>query len=77
MAEYYKPADLVMAIGYDPVEFNYEDWIRKDLPLIHIDTVPADIATGYALARLSATSAQILGALSRRSGSSITGTWKR
>ncbi|MCX5912808.1 MAG: thiamine pyrophosphate-binding protein [Deltaproteobacteria bacterium] len=50
VAEYYKPADLVLAIGYDPVEFNYEDWVRKDLPLIHIDTVPADIAEGYALA---------------------------
>jgi acetolactate synthase-1/2/3 large subunit len=47
VAEYYKPADLVIAIGYDPVEFNYEDWVRKDLPLIHIDTVPADIAKGY------------------------------
>jgi acetolactate synthase I/II/III large subunit len=50
VAEYCKPADLVVAIGYDPVEFNYEDWVRKDLPLIHIDTVPADIANGYTLA---------------------------
>ena len=50
VAEYYKPADLIVAIGYDPVEFNYEDWIRKDLPLIHIDSVPADIASGYTLA---------------------------
>ena len=49
VAEYYKPADLVIAIGYDPVEFNYEDWVRKDLPLIHIDTVPADIASGYSV----------------------------
>jgi len=47
VAEYYKPADLVIAIGYDPVEFNYEDWLRKDLPLIHIDTVPADIDRSY------------------------------
>ncbi len=50
VAEYYKPADLVIAIGYDPVEFNYEDWLRKDLPLIHIDTVPADIHADYNLA---------------------------
>jgi len=49
VAEYYKPADLVIAIGYDPVEFNYEDWMRKDLPLIHIDTVPADIASDYSV----------------------------
>ena len=50
VAEYYKPADLIIAIGYDPVEFNYEDWVRKDLPLIHIDTVPADIAGDYSVA---------------------------
>jgi acetolactate synthase-1/2/3 large subunit len=47
VAEYCKPADLVLAIGYDPVEFNYEDWVRKDLPVIHINTVPIDIASGY------------------------------
>jgi acetolactate synthase I/II/III large subunit len=50
VAEYYKPVDLVIAIGYDPVEFNYEDWVRKDLPVIHIDTKPADIAPDYTLA---------------------------
>ena len=49
VAEYYKPVDLVIAIGYDPVEFNYEDWVRRDLPLIHIDTVPADIADDYSV----------------------------
>ena len=47
VAEYYKPADLIIAIGYDPVEFNYEDWVRKDLPIININTVPIDIACGY------------------------------
>jgi len=35
-------ADLVVGIGYDPVEINYEDWM-PEVPLIHIDTVPADI----------------------------------
>jgi len=47
IAEYYKPADLIIAIGHDPVEFNYEVWVHKDLPIIHIDTVRADIAQGY------------------------------
>ncbi len=50
VAEYCAPADLVIAIGYDPVEFNYEEWIRKGLALIHIDTVPADIAGGHSVA---------------------------
>jgi len=37
-------ADLIVGIGYDPVELNYEDWIPK-VPLVHIDTVPADLDT--------------------------------
>jgi acetolactate synthase-1/2/3 large subunit len=49
VAEFCKPADLVIAIGYDPVEFNYEDWLPKEVPLLHIDTVPADIAPGYSV----------------------------
>jgi acetolactate synthase-1/2/3 large subunit len=49
VAEYYKPADLVLAIGYDPVEFNYEDWVRKDLPVVNLNTVPIDIASGYSV----------------------------
>ena len=49
VAEFYKPADLVLAIGYDPVEFNYEDWVRKDLPIININTVPIDLASGYSV----------------------------
>jgi acetolactate synthase-1/2/3 large subunit len=49
VAEYCEPADLVIAIGYDPVEFNYEDWLKKGIPLIHIDTAPADIASDCTL----------------------------
>jgi acetolactate synthase-1/2/3 large subunit len=40
----YREADLVVGIGYDPVEINYEDWMPP-VPLIHIDTVPADVDT--------------------------------
>jgi acetolactate synthase-1/2/3 large subunit len=47
VAEYTGLADLVIAIGYDPVEFNYEEWLRKSVPLISIDTVPPDIAPDY------------------------------
>jgi acetolactate synthase-1/2/3 large subunit len=47
VADYYKPVDLVIALGYDSVEFNYEDWIRREVPLIHIDTVRADIHSEY------------------------------
>jgi len=37
-----KEADLVVAIGYDPVEFNYEAWMPV-VPLVHIDTTSCDI----------------------------------
>jgi acetolactate synthase-1/2/3 large subunit len=48
VAGFYAPADLVIAVGYDPVEFNYEDWVRKDVPIVHLDTVPADLAATHA-----------------------------
>ena len=38
---FYNKADLIIGIGYDPVEFCFEDWI-PDVPLINIDTVHAD-----------------------------------
>jgi len=38
-------ADLVLAIGYDPVEFNYEGWMA-DIPLVSLDIEPADIDRG-------------------------------
>jgi len=38
-----RQADLVVGLGYDPVEFNYEAWMPP-APLLHIDTAPADVA---------------------------------
>jgi acetolactate synthase-1/2/3 large subunit len=45
VSETYREADLVIGIGYDPVEFNYEDWMPQ-VPLIHIDTKKADVNSG-------------------------------
>jgi acetolactate synthase-1/2/3 large subunit len=50
VAEFCRPVDCVIAVGYDPVEFNYEDWVRKDIPIVHVDTVPADLAATHSLA---------------------------
>ena len=36
-------ADLVIAVGYDPIEINYEEWLG-DIPAIHIATEKADVA---------------------------------
>jgi len=37
-------ADLVIGLGYDPVEYNYESWLH-DVPLVHFDTMETD--TGH------------------------------
>ena len=42
VAETHKQSDLVVGVGYDPIEFNYEDWMPA-VTLIHLDIVPADI----------------------------------
>lgn len=38
----HRDADLILSVGYDPVEFNYESW-APIAPLISIDVEPADI----------------------------------
>ncbi|HEY3382937.1 MAG TPA: thiamine pyrophosphate-binding protein [Vicinamibacterales bacterium] len=50
VADFCRPADLVVGVGYDPVEFNYEDWVGRDVPVVHIDTVRADLAPTHQLA---------------------------
>lgn len=44
VGETHAQADLVIGVGYDPVEFNYESWMPK-APLVSLDTEPADIDT--------------------------------
>jgi acetolactate synthase I/II/III large subunit len=34
--------DLVIGLGYDPVEYNYESWM-PDVPLIHFGTIATDM----------------------------------
>lgn len=37
-----READLIIGLGYDPVEYNYESWM-PDVPLVHFDTVMSEI----------------------------------
>lgn len=37
-------ADLMIAVGYDPIEFNFESWLHP-MTLINIDDAPLDIDT--------------------------------
>jgi acetolactate synthase-1/2/3 large subunit len=43
VGETHGQADLVLAIGYDPVEFNYESWLSQKAKLVSFDVAPADI----------------------------------
>lgn len=43
VAKTHVEADLVVAVGYDPVEFNYESWMKDGLALASIDVARADI----------------------------------
>ncbi len=46
-------ADLVIGLGYDPVEYNYESWI-PDVPLVHFDTRLSDLRIKGAITSVSA-----------------------
>lgn len=43
VSETHRQADLIIAVGYDPVEFNYEDWIPQDVAVVNIDILPIDL----------------------------------
>jgi acetolactate synthase-1/2/3 large subunit len=45
-----RSADLVLALGYDTVEVEYEAWIG-DVPLLHVDIERADVAAGVRVAQ--------------------------
>jgi acetolactate synthase I/II/III large subunit len=41
-------ADLVVTIGYDPIEYDAQLWnCGRDRPIVHIDAVPCDIDAAY------------------------------
>jgi acetolactate synthase-1/2/3 large subunit len=42
LEDIFEKTDLVIGIGYDPVEFNYEAWM-PDVPLVHFDTKETDL----------------------------------
>lgn len=39
-------ADLVIAVGYDPIEINYEEWAKRDTPVFHISNEAAEPGDG-------------------------------
>jgi acetolactate synthase-1/2/3 large subunit len=39
-------ADLLIAVGYDPIEINYEEWVKKGLPILHVNSETAETGDG-------------------------------
>jgi acetolactate synthase-1/2/3 large subunit len=39
--EFVRRADLIVAVGYDPIEINYEEWVGPT-PVVHISTEPIE-----------------------------------
>lgn len=42
LGDVFQKADLIIGLGYDQVEYNYESWI-PDIPLIHFNTIKTDL----------------------------------
>lgn len=38
-------ADLIVAVGYDPIEINYEEWVGS-IPVFHLSTAPTEPEPG-------------------------------
>jgi acetolactate synthase-1/2/3 large subunit len=36
-------SDLILGIGYDVIEINYEDWVRDGVPVVSVDFIPPDV----------------------------------
>ncbi len=40
-------SDLIIGLGYDEVEFNYDSWVPPGLPIAHFNTVLSDMPDNY------------------------------
>jgi len=50
LEDLYEKTDLVIGIGYDPVEYNYESWM-PDVPLVHFDIRETDMPSALTVAQ--------------------------
>jgi acetolactate synthase-1/2/3 large subunit len=52
LEDIYEKSDLIIGLGYDPVEFNYESWM-PDVPLVHFDIRETDMPSGRNIVQYS------------------------
>ena len=70
LEDIYEKSDLVIGIGYDPVEFNYEAWM-PDVPLIHFDTREMDMPSKTNIVQFIAPEEEWFGILNNLTKGSI------
>jgi acetolactate synthase-1/2/3 large subunit len=46
--DFIRKADLILAIGYDPIEINYEEWVGET-SVVHVSTEPAEVSSGVTM----------------------------
>jgi acetolactate synthase-1/2/3 large subunit len=54
LEDIFDKTDLVIGLGYDQVEFNYESWL-PDVPLLHFDIVKTDLPDRQNITRYTGT----------------------
>ncbi|MSP41638.1 MAG: thiamine pyrophosphate-binding protein [Deltaproteobacteria bacterium] len=42
-------ADCIIAVGFDPIEINYEEWVKPGTPIVHVSTEAAESGNGLNL----------------------------
>jgi acetolactate synthase-1/2/3 large subunit len=42
-------ADLIIAVGFDPIEINYEEWVKQGTPIVHVSSEAAESGNGLNL----------------------------
>ena len=50
-----READLIIGLGYDPVEYNYESWMNR-VPLLHFNTIRTDLQIAGSIQVISSAS---------------------
>jgi acetolactate synthase-1/2/3 large subunit len=62
--------DLVIGLGYDPVEYNYESWI-PEVPLVHFDTKETDMPPSLNVVQYSGPPSEWFGILENLDAGSL------
>jgi acetolactate synthase I/II/III large subunit len=54
LEDLYENTDLIIGLGYDPVEINYESWI-PEVPIVHFDIKETDMPSGRTIVQFVGT----------------------